>query len=115
MTLRGTLFRYRKDPRVIVSVPLLILAATSLIYYVIQRAKDLSPEALSSKNKNAKKSGRTVWLFYHTTPDLPLIFPLTRSSRRLGPPSPARLPRLLRREESARRISNAARGPLCTR
>jgi two-component system nitrogen regulation sensor histidine kinase NtrY len=49
MTSRELLLRYRKDPRVIVSVPLLILAATSLIYYVIQRAKDLSPEALSSK------------------------------------------------------------------
>src|SRR5438034_6017101 len=49
MTAREVLLRYRKDPRVIVTVPLLILAATSLIYYVIQRAKDLSPEALSSK------------------------------------------------------------------
>lgn len=41
--------RYRKDPRVIITVPLLVLAATSLIYYAIQRAKDLSPEALSSQ------------------------------------------------------------------
>jgi two-component system, NtrC family, nitrogen regulation sensor histidine kinase NtrY len=41
--------RYRKDPRVIVTVPLLILATTSLIYYVIQRAKELTPEALSSR------------------------------------------------------------------
>ncbi|HEV2722622.1 MAG TPA: hypothetical protein VG323_21545, partial [Thermoanaerobaculia bacterium] len=49
MTAREVVLRYRKDPRVIVSVPLLILAATSLIYYVVQRAKDLSPEALSSK------------------------------------------------------------------
>src|SRR5207248_11297057 len=49
MTSRELLLRYRKDPRVIVSVPLLILAASSLIYYVVQRAKDLSPEALSSK------------------------------------------------------------------
>jgi two-component system nitrogen regulation sensor histidine kinase NtrY len=49
MTLRGTLFRYRKDPRVIVTVPLLILAATSLIYYAVQKAKELSPEALSSQ------------------------------------------------------------------
>jgi two-component system nitrogen regulation sensor histidine kinase NtrY len=43
------LLQYRKDPRVIVTVPVLILAATSLIYYLIQRAKDLSPEALSSQ------------------------------------------------------------------
>jgi two-component system nitrogen regulation sensor histidine kinase NtrY len=49
VSLRDVLLRYRKDPRVIVAVPLLILAATSLIYYVVQRAKDLSPEALSSK------------------------------------------------------------------
>jgi len=41
--------RYRKDPRFIVTVPLLILAATSLIYYAIQKAKELSPEALSSQ------------------------------------------------------------------
>src|SRR3954471_8993408 len=49
MTLRATLFRYRKDPRVIVTLPLLILASTSLIYYAVQRAKELSPEALSSQ------------------------------------------------------------------
>jgi len=47
--LRDLLLRYRKDPRVIVTVPLLILAATSLVYYAIQRAKELSPEALSSQ------------------------------------------------------------------
>jgi two-component system nitrogen regulation sensor histidine kinase NtrY len=41
--------RYRKDPRVIVTVPLLVLAATSLVYYVMQRAKELSPEALSNR------------------------------------------------------------------
>jgi two-component system nitrogen regulation sensor histidine kinase NtrY len=46
---RDFVLRYRKDPRVIVTVPLLILAATSLVYYVVQRAKDLSPEALSSQ------------------------------------------------------------------
>src|SRR5207244_12293934 len=43
------ILRHRKDPRVIITVPLLILAATSLVYYVMQRAKDLSPEALSSQ------------------------------------------------------------------
>jgi two-component system, NtrC family, nitrogen regulation sensor histidine kinase NtrY len=41
--------RHRKDPRFIVTVPLLILAATSLIYYAVQKAKELSPEALSSQ------------------------------------------------------------------
>ena len=30
-------------------MPLLILAATSLIYYAVQKAKELSPEALSSQ------------------------------------------------------------------
>ncbi|HSY52474.1 MAG TPA: ATP-binding protein [Thermoanaerobaculia bacterium] len=49
MTLPALLLRYRKDPRVIVTVPLLILAATSLIYYAVQKAKELSPEALSSQ------------------------------------------------------------------
>jgi two-component system, NtrC family, nitrogen regulation sensor histidine kinase NtrY len=43
------ILRHRKDPRVIITVPLLILAATSLIYYAMQQAKELSPEALSSK------------------------------------------------------------------
>src|SRR6059036_1022024 len=46
---RELLDRYRKDPRFIVTVPLLVLAATSLIYYAIQKAKELSPEALSSQ------------------------------------------------------------------
>ncbi len=49
MTPRDLLLRYRKDPRFIITVPLLILAATSLVYYVMQRAKDLSPEALNSQ------------------------------------------------------------------
>src|SRR5947208_3533276 len=47
--LRSLAVRHRKDPRVIITVPLLLLAATSLIYYAIQRAKELSPEALSSQ------------------------------------------------------------------
>jgi two-component system nitrogen regulation sensor histidine kinase NtrY len=46
--LRELLLRYRKDPRFIITVPLLILAGTSLVYYLIERAKELSPEALSS-------------------------------------------------------------------
>jgi len=41
--LRDVLLRYRKDPRFIITVPLMILAATSLVYYLIQRAKELSP------------------------------------------------------------------------
>ena len=49
MNLRESVLRYRKDPRVIITIPLLILAATSLVYYAVQRAKDLSPEALSSQ------------------------------------------------------------------
>ncbi len=47
--LRSLALRHRKDPRVIVTLPLLLLAATSLIYYAVQRAKELSPEALSSQ------------------------------------------------------------------
>ncbi|HEY2092588.1 MAG TPA: ATP-binding protein [Thermoanaerobaculia bacterium] len=49
MKARELVDRYRKDPRVIVTVPLLVLAATSLVYYVMQRAKELSPEALSNR------------------------------------------------------------------
>src|SRR5687767_2202336 len=48
MTWRSIL-RYRKDPRVIITVPLLILVATSFIYYFVQKAKELTPEALSSQ------------------------------------------------------------------
>jgi two-component system nitrogen regulation sensor histidine kinase NtrY len=49
MSLRDLVLRYRKDPRFIVSVPLVILAATSLVYYVTQQAKELTPEALSNR------------------------------------------------------------------
>jgi nitrogen fixation/metabolism regulation signal transduction histidine kinase len=49
VTLGNLILRHRKDPRFIITVPLLILAATSLIYYAVQRAKELSPEALSSQ------------------------------------------------------------------
>jgi two-component system nitrogen regulation sensor histidine kinase NtrY len=49
MNLRELVLRYRKDPRFIVSVPLVILAATSLVYYVTQQAKELTPEALSNR------------------------------------------------------------------
>ena len=49
MKLRALLLRYRKDPRFIVAIPLVILAATSLLYYVTQQAKELTPEALSNR------------------------------------------------------------------
>jgi two-component system nitrogen regulation sensor histidine kinase NtrY len=49
MTTRDLVLRYRKDPRVIISVPLLLLAGTSLVYYLIQQTKELTPEALSSQ------------------------------------------------------------------
>jgi two-component system nitrogen regulation sensor histidine kinase NtrY len=49
VTLRELLLRYRKDPRFIITIPVLILAGTSLVYYLIERAKELSPEALSSQ------------------------------------------------------------------
>jgi two-component system, NtrC family, nitrogen regulation sensor histidine kinase NtrY len=44
-----SLFRYRKDPRLIVAIPLLLFIATSLVYYFIQRANELSTDALSSR------------------------------------------------------------------
>jgi two-component system nitrogen regulation sensor histidine kinase NtrY len=47
--LRELILRYRKDPRFIVSLPLVILAATSLLYYVTQQAKELTPQALSNR------------------------------------------------------------------
>src|SRR5687767_5741400 len=46
---RDLVLRYRKDPRVIVTVPLVILVVTSLIYYVTQQAKELTPQALSNR------------------------------------------------------------------
>ena len=49
MKARELVDRYRKDPRVIITVPVLILAATSLIYYAVQKTKELTPEALSSQ------------------------------------------------------------------
>jgi len=49
VSLRELVLRYRKDPRFIISIPLVILTATSLIYYAIQQAKELTPEALSSR------------------------------------------------------------------
>jgi two-component system, NtrC family, nitrogen regulation sensor histidine kinase NtrY len=45
----GALLQYRKDPRVVISAPILVFAATTLIYYLLQRAKDLTPEALGSR------------------------------------------------------------------
>jgi two-component system, NtrC family, nitrogen regulation sensor histidine kinase NtrY len=47
--LRDLLLRYRKDPRFIITVPLVILTITSLVYYTTQEAKELTPEALSSQ------------------------------------------------------------------
>jgi len=49
VSLRELLLRYRKDPRFIITVPLLVLTGTSLVYYLIERAKELTPEALSSQ------------------------------------------------------------------
>ncbi len=49
MTARELVLRYRKDPRFIITVPLFVLVATSLVYYLTQRAKELSPEALGSQ------------------------------------------------------------------
>src|ERR1700686_379149 len=49
MKAREIVERYRKDPRVIVAVPLLILAGPSLVYSAIQRGKELAPGGLSSQ------------------------------------------------------------------
>ncbi|MDX1582773.1 MAG: ATP-binding protein [Thermoanaerobaculia bacterium] len=44
-----TLLRYRKDPRLVVAIPLLLFITISLVYYFIQQANELSPEALSNR------------------------------------------------------------------
>lgn len=44
-----TLREVRKDPRFIITVPILLIVVTSTVYYLVQRAKELSPEALSSR------------------------------------------------------------------
>jgi two-component system nitrogen regulation sensor histidine kinase NtrY len=49
MRVGALVLRYRKDPRFIISVPLVILAVTSLVYYLIEQAKELSPEALNNQ------------------------------------------------------------------
>lgn len=43
------LLRYRKDPRVVVALPVGIVIITSGVYYLVQRTKELSPDALSSR------------------------------------------------------------------
>ncbi|HVR42580.1 MAG TPA: ATP-binding protein [Thermoanaerobaculia bacterium] len=43
------LLQYRKDPRIVVGLPLVIVLVTSFIYYLIQRANELTPEALGSR------------------------------------------------------------------
>lgn len=43
------LLEYRRDPRFVIGFAILILAAASSIYYLIQRANELSPEALGSR------------------------------------------------------------------
>lgn len=43
------LLQYRKDPRLIVALPFVIVLVTSFIYYLIQRANELSPEALANR------------------------------------------------------------------
>jgi two-component system nitrogen regulation sensor histidine kinase NtrY len=45
----SAILQYRKDPRVVVMTPLLVFIATSAVYYFVQRAKELTPEALSSR------------------------------------------------------------------
>ncbi|HET7711402.1 MAG TPA: HAMP domain-containing protein, partial [Thermoanaerobaculia bacterium] len=49
MIARDLLVRYRKDPRFIVTVPVVVLTATSIVYYLTQRANELTPEALGSQ------------------------------------------------------------------
>ncbi|HEY0789221.1 MAG TPA: hypothetical protein VGE86_11290, partial [Thermoanaerobaculia bacterium] len=49
MKARALLVRYRKDPRIVVAIPLLIIVATTFVYYLTQRANELSAEALGNR------------------------------------------------------------------
>ena len=43
------LLQYRKDPRFVITIPLVIVLVASSIFYLVERARDLSPTALSSR------------------------------------------------------------------
>ena len=49
MSARDLLRRYRKDPRLIAAIPVVIIVVTTFVYYLIQRANELSPEALGNR------------------------------------------------------------------
>lgn len=40
---------YRKDPRFVITIPILIFVATSLVYYTMLRARELTPQALTNR------------------------------------------------------------------
>jgi two-component system nitrogen regulation sensor histidine kinase NtrY len=46
---RALLVRYRKDPRIVVAIPFLIILTTTFIYYLTERANELSAEALGNR------------------------------------------------------------------
>jgi len=45
----SAILQYRKDPRFILAVSILIFLATTAVYYLIQQASEISPEALSNR------------------------------------------------------------------
>lgn len=45
----GALLQYRKDPRVVIAAPIAVFLATTIVYYLLQRAKDITPAALTSR------------------------------------------------------------------
>ncbi|MGK2857508.1 MAG: ATP-binding protein [Thermoanaerobaculia bacterium] len=45
----SNILEYRKDPRFVITIPLVLFIATSLVYYLMLRARELSPEALTSR------------------------------------------------------------------
>ena len=48
MTVRA-LLQHRKDPRFVLAVSILVFLTTTFVYYLVQKASELSPEALSNR------------------------------------------------------------------
>ncbi|HEY5609586.1 MAG TPA: ATP-binding protein [Thermoanaerobaculia bacterium] len=45
----SAILQYRKDPRFVITIPVFLVLAATLVYYLVQRTKELTPQALSSR------------------------------------------------------------------